>query len=234
MKILSFLLMLFCGCSVQAEVLYSSVDEYIEANATVSENELKYFREHPSEQHYNRAISQNKKWHAGYEPNGTSESAFLYLLEANEQGKLKLVSRNNTDENFKWPYLFDQLAFDANDKFHVSIQIVLSGNAGHTYFFQLIKDKWFLVRDQYSVSGPCGEGDNAETSFSLVMSTDYLSGEIEEQRYSKKDCKPLPLIKKKRKFTIVPLSDFHPFMEIEPNPAFERDAEKARHRSTLR
>lgn len=226
MKCFSILFILFCSCNVQAEVLYSSVDEYVEANTIIDKNNPRNTNGQHSEQHYNRAVSPNGKWHAGYEPNGTSESAFLYLLEKNTQGKLKLVSRSNTSEDWKVPYLIEGLAFDANDKFHVSIQIILSGNAGHTYFFQLVKDKWFLVKDNYSVLGPCGEGDNAETAFSLKMSTDYLTGEIEEQRYSKEDCKPLQPIIKKLNFSIVPLSDFYPFMEIAPNLSFKRDALK--------
>ncbi|HEY6093685.1 MAG TPA: hypothetical protein VIU93_01910 [Gallionellaceae bacterium] len=215
MKCFGILLILFCSCHVQAEPLYSSVDEYVEANTIEDKNNPRNANGQHIEQHYNRAVSPNGKWHAGYEPNGTSESAFLYLLEKDSLGKFKLVSRNNTNKDWKAPYLFEDLAFDANDKFHVSIQIVLSGNAGHTYFFQLINGKWFLVKDNYSVLGPCGKGDSAEMFYSTEMSTNYLTGEIEEQRYSKEDCKPLQKIKKKHSLSVVPLSDFYPFMEIE-------------------
>jgi hypothetical protein len=215
MKILSFILLLV-SFNLQAEELYSSVDDYLKTITTVNEDQLKYNREHPKKQIENRAVSKNKRWYVGYEPVGTSESVFLYLLESNKQGKLKLVSRVNTNQDWKIPYLFEELAFDANDKFHFSINIVQSPNVSHIYYFKLIKNKWFLARDDRSELGRCGEGDNAEVSDSLNLSTNYLTGEVKEQRYSENDCKPLKLTKNKHKFSLVPLSDFYPFMEIKP------------------
>ena len=215
MKILGILLFLI-SFNLQAEKLYSSVDDYLKTVTTFSEEQLQYVKEHPEYQYPNRAVSKNKRWYVGYEPEGTSRSVFLYLLEANKQGKLKLVSRVDTNEERQYPYLFEEVAFDDNDKFSVSIQLIEQGNASHTYYFQLIKSKLYLVRDDYSYSANCGEGDNSETYFSLEASTNYLTGEIKEQRYSEKDCKPLKLVKKKRKFSLVALSDFYPFMEIEP------------------
>ena len=215
MKIVSVLLFLI-SFNLQAEELYSSVDDYLKTVTTFSEEQLQNAKKHPEYQYPNRAVSKNKRWHVGYEPGGTSESAFLYLLEANKQGKLKLVSCINTNEEWRLPYLFEELTFDDNDKFHVSIQLIQNGNASHTYYFQLIKSKWYLVKDDYHALAQCGEGDNSETFYSVEASTNYLTGRIKEQRYSEKDCKPVKLVKKKRKFSLVPLSDFYPFMEIEP------------------
>ena len=215
MKIVSVLLFLI-SFNLQAEELYSSVDDYLKTVRTLSEDQLKYIKEHPEYEDPSRAVSKNKRWYVGYGPGGTVRSAYLYLLEANKQGKLKLVTKINTSEEMQYAYLFEEVAFDSNDKFNVSIQLIEKGNASHTYYFQLIKSKWYLVRDDYSYSANCGEGDNSETYYSLEASTNYLTGEVKEQRYSEKDCKPLKLVKKKRKFSLVPLSDFYPFMEIEP------------------
>lgn len=216
MKILSVLLFLI-SFNLQAEELYSSVDDYLKTVRTLSEDQLKYIKEHPEYEDPSRAVSKNKKWYVGYGPGGTNLSAYLYLLEANKQGKLKLVTKINTNKEWQLPYLFEDIAFDANDKFHVSIQLISNGNVSHIYHFQLIQNKWFLVRDDYSGLGNCGEGDDADTySNSLQVSTNYLTGEIKEQRYSEKNCKPLKLVKKKGKFTLVSLPDFYPYMEIAP------------------
>ena len=215
MKIVSVLLFLI-SFNLQAEELYSSVDDYLKTVTTFSEEQLQYVKEHPEYQYPNRAVSKNKRWYVGYEPNETSRSVFLYLLEANKQGKLKLVSRVDTNEEWRLPYLFQELTFDGNDKFNISMTIVQSGHVTLTYYFQLIKSKWFLARDERNELGRCGEGDDAEVSDSLQVSTNYLTGQIKEQRYSEKDCKPLKLIKKKRKFSLVSLSDFYPYMEIAP------------------
>ena len=192
------------------------MDDYLKTVTTFSEEQLQYVKEHPEYQYPNRAVSKNKRWYIGYEPVGTSESVFLYLLEANKQGKLKLVTRIHDDSAGFNPYVFRELVFDANDKFHVSTAIVPRADVTYTYYFQLIKNKWFLARDERNELGRCGEGDNAEMSDSLQVSTNYLTGKIVEQRYSEKDCKPLKITKKKRKFSLVSLSNFYPFMEIEP------------------
>ena len=216
MKIVSVLLFLI-SFNLQAEELYSSVDDYLKTVTTFSEEQLQYVKEHPEYQYPNRAVSKNKRWYVGYEPNETSRSVFLYVLEANKQGKLKLVNRVNTNAKWQYPYLFEEVAFDSDDKFNVSIQLIEQGNASHTYYFQLIKNKWYLVKDEYSELGICGEGEDAGTvGGRLELSTNFVTGEIKEQRYSEKDCKPLKLIKKKRKFSLVSLSDFYPYMEIAP------------------
>ena len=215
MKILSVLLFLI-SFNLQAEVLYSSVDDYLKTVTTFSDEHLKFIKDHPDYQYPNRAVSKNKRWYVGYEPNETSRSVFLYVLEANKQGKLKLVNRVNTNAEWQYPYAFEEVAFDSNDKFNVSIQLIEQGNASHIYYFQLIKNKWYLVRDNYSELAQCGEGDNSETFYSLEASINYLTGEIKEQRYREKDCKPLKLIKKKVKFSLVALADFYPYMEIAP------------------
>ena len=216
MKILIVLLLLV-SLNLQAEELYSSVDDYLKTVRTLSEDQLKYIKEHPEYEDPSRAVSKNKRWYVGYGPGGTVRSAYLYLLEANKQGKLKLVTKINTSEEMQYAYLFEEVAFDSNDKFNVSIQLIEKGNASHTYYFQLIKNKWYLVKDDYSELGICGEGEDAGTvADRLKVSTNYLTGIIEDQRYSEKDCKPLKLVKKKRKFSLVPLTDFYPFMEIAP------------------
>ena len=112
--------------------------------------------------------------------------------------------------------MFDELAFNANNEFHFSIQLVQQGNETRTYYFQLIKNEWFLTRESHSQLRPCGEGDDATMADGSDISTNYLTGEIEEQEYSEKDCNPLKLVKKKSKFSLVRLSDFYPFMEIAP------------------
>ena len=214
MKILSVLLLLV-SLNLQAEELYSSVDDYLKTLPAVN-GEQQFNKELPKEQDPSRAVSKNKKWYVGYGPGGTNYSGYLYLLEANKQGKLKLVTRINDDSADFNPYVFRELVFDANDKFHVSTAIVPRADVTYTYYFQLIKNKWFLARDERNELGRCGEGDNAEMSDSLQVSTNYLTGKIVEQRYSEKDCKPLKITKKKRTFSLVSLSDFYPFMEIEP------------------
>ena len=216
MKILGILLFLI-SFNLQAEKLYSSVDDYLKTVTTFSEDQLQYRNEHPEYEYPNRAVSKNKRWYVGYEPNGTSQSAFLYVLEANKQGKLKLVSKINDDREGFIPYVFSELVFDANDKFHVSTPTVPRADVTYTYHFQLVKNKWYLVRDERNELGRCGEGDDAEMPDSLQVSTNYLTGSIEEQRYSEKDCKPLKLAKTKRKFSLVALTDFYPFMEIAPS-----------------
>ena len=212
MKILSVLLLLV-SFNLQAEELYSSVDDYLKTLPAVNE-EQQSNKELPKDP--SRAVSKNKRWYVGYGPGGTARSAYIYLLEANKQGKLKLVTKINTNEEWQLPYLFEEVAFDDNDKFHVSIQLIQNGNASHTYYFQLIMSKWYLVKDDYHALAQCGEGDNSETFYSIEASTNFLTGKIKEQRYSEKDCKPLKLIKKKVKFSLVALADFYPYMEIEP------------------
>ncbi|MGB2831614.1 MAG: hypothetical protein WBC07_01600 [Methylotenera sp.] len=214
MKIISILLLLL-SLNLQAEELYSSVDDYLKTLPAVNE-EQQFNKELPKEQDPSRAVSKNKRWYVGYGPGGTNYSAYLYLLEANKQGKLKLVTKIDTNEEWQYPYLFEEVAFDSNDKFNVSIQLVQGGHASHTYYFQLIKNRWYLVGDNFSELAQCGEGDDAQESDSLQVSTNYLTGKIEEQRYSEKDCNPLKLVKKKRKFSLVPLTDFYPYMEIAP------------------
>ena len=215
MKILSVLLFLI-SFNLQAEELYSSVDDYLKTVTNFSEEQLQNAKKQPEYQYPNRAVSKNKRWHVGYESVGTSESVFLYLLEANKQGKLKLVSKINDDVAGFNPYVFRELIFDTDDKFHVSTPTAPRADVTYTYYFQLIKNKWYLARDSRSELGRCGEGDAAEMSDSLEVSTNYLTGKIVEQRYNEKDCKPLKMTKKKRKFSLISLSDFYPFMEIEP------------------
>lgn len=217
MKVFSILFMLLCSFSVQAEGVYSSVDEYVQAatKVKINANEDNY------KEHY-RVASKNKRWHVGFASEVASNTGFLYVLEANKQGKLKLESKSHSaPEDMKWTFFVDEITMYANDGFSVTFG---SGQSRSTYDFQLRENKWFLISEVHTELAQCGEGENSETSYSLQTSTNYLTGEIEEQRYREKDCKPLKLVKKKRKFSLVPLSDFYPFMEIEPNPSFKRDA----------
>ena len=205
MKILSVLLLLV-SFNLQAEELYSSVDEYVQAATKVKIN-----KNNPRE--YYGVTSENKKWHVGFAHDGISGEGFLYVLEVNKQGKLKLASRSSLSEYAGLTVFADEITMYANDGFSVTFGY---GQSRTNYDFQRIKNNWFVTSANHTELAQCGQGDNSETFYSLEASTNYLTGEIKEQRYSEKDCKPLKLIKKKQKFSLVPLTDFYPLMEIAP------------------
>ena len=207
MRLLAILLFMIFPLSAFAELgLYTSIESYIqEIENVTTNNEI-------NKHGWLTQVSPNKKWHVVFKINQPSR---IHILKADNAGILKIYVISKIDlENPQPSNPVDDFGFNGNNSFYIAF--APNSHTRVTNDFSLIKGKWYLVSENLTELAQCGQGDSSETFYSLESSTNYLTGEIKEQRYSEKDCKPVKLVKKKRKFSLVALSDFYPFMEIEP------------------
>ena len=207
MRLLAILLFMIFPLSAFAELgLYTSIESYIqEIENVTTNNEI-------NKHGWLTQVSPNKKWHVVFKINQPSR---IHILKADNAGILKIYVISKIDlENPQPSNPVDDFGFNGNNSFYIAF--APTAHTRVTNDFSLIKGKWYLVSENRTELAQCGQGDSSETFYSLESFTNYITGGIKEQRYSEKDCKPVKLVKKKRKFSLVPLSDFYPFMEIVP------------------